>query len=349
MSTGNPGAGSTATHPPTAPQRLLPGALLAAAIGLVAYGLQQIEARLVGQAVIEALVIAIFLGALWRNLRGVGARAKPGVDFTAKQVLELAIVLLGASVDLPTLLAAGPTLLLAIVVVVTVGIGASLLIGRGLGLNPRLALLVAVGNSICGNSAIAAVAPVIKAEKEDVASAIALTAVLGVAVVVGLPLLIPLVGLSYYQYGVLAGMTVYAVPQVLAATFPVSALSGEVGTLVKLVRVLLLGPVVLACSLLYPSAGAGRPSFGRLVPWFIVGFVIFAAARSLGLLPSSVAVPLRELSRWLTIAAMAALGLGVDLGALRRVGLPVGAAVLASLAVLIGVSLLLIGGLGIAG
>lgn len=329
------------------PGSLVPGVVLATLIGLLAYGLQQVELFVVGHAVIEALVIAIFLGMLWRNVVGVGERVKPGVEFTAKRVLELAIVLLGASVDLPTLLAAGPTLLLAIVAAVAVGIGASVLIGRALGLNPRLALLVAVGNSICGNSAIAAVAPVIKADKEDVASSIALTAVLGVVVVVSLPLLIPLVGLSHYQYGVLAGMTVYAVPQVLAATFPVSVLSGEVGTLVKLVRVLLLGPVVLACSLLFRGEGETRISLGRFVPWFIAGFALLGAARSLGVLPVEVAGPLRELSRWLTIAAMAALGLGVDVRALRRVGLPVGVAVLGSLAVLIAVSLLLIGSLSI--
>ena len=84
-------------------------------------------------------------------------------------------------------------------------------LGRALGLKPKLALLVACGNSICGNSAIAAVAPVIEADSEDVVTAIAMTAVLGVGVVLLLPLLIGLLGLSYYQYGVLAGMTVYAV------------------------------------------------------------------------------------------------------------------------------------------
>src|SRR5205085_10254017 len=110
-------------------------------------------------------------------------------------------------------------------------------------------VLVACGNAICGNSAIAAVAPVIGAESDDVASSIAFTAVLGVLVVLGLPLLMVPLGLSTYQYGVLAGLTVYAVPQVLAATLPVSALSGQVGTLVKLVRVLMLGPVVLGLSL----------------------------------------------------------------------------------------------------
>ncbi|HMQ29475.1 MAG TPA: putative sulfate exporter family transporter [Chloroflexaceae bacterium] len=329
---------------------LAPGVALTVGLGAAAYVAQQVEVALIGHAVIEALVIAILLGMLWRNLRGVAPAAQPGVQFTAKRVLELAIVLLGASVDLPRLLAAGPRLLLAIVTLVAVSLAASMLIGRALGLNPRLAILVAAGNAICGNSAIAAIAPVIRARKEDVASAIALTALLGVLVVLTLPLLIPLFGLTYYQYGVLAGMTVYAVPQVLAATFPISPWSGEVGTLVKLVRVLLLGPVVLLFSLLFRERGAGgRPGLGQLVPWFIAGFVALGALRSLGLLPASVAEPLRELSRWLTVAAMAALGLGVDIHSLRQVGPAVAAAVLGSLAVLIALSLLLIRVFGIAG
>ncbi len=328
---------------------LLPGLGLTVAIAILAYALQQVEVRLLRYALIEAIVIAMLLGIVWRNLMGVHPRLEPGITFTAKPVLELAIVLLGASVNLPQLMAAGTNLLLAIVLVVSIGIGTSLLIGRSLGLNLNLALLVAVGNAICGNSAIAALAPVIGASKEDVASSIALTAVLGVVVVLGLPLLIPVIELSSYQYGVLAGMTVYAVPQVLATTFPVSALSTEVGTLVKLVRVLLLGPIVLVCSLLVRAqrATTKRIGLGRLVPWFITGFLLMSTIRSLGLLPGDLAESLRALSRWLTIAAMAALGLGVDIRSLRRVGLPVGITVLASLTVLIVVSLMLILGLNI--
>ncbi|PZS03798.1 MAG: putative sulfate exporter family transporter [Candidatus Chloroheliales bacterium] len=327
--------------------RLAPGVALAVAIALAAWGLQLFEEWAIGRPIIEALVIAILLGMLWRNFVGLRGSGAAGVSFTAKQVLETAIVLLGAGVDLPTLLKAGPALLLAIVLLVGIGITASIGISRAIGLNPRLAILVAVGNSICGNSAIAAVAPVIQASADDIASAIALTAVLGVVVVLTLPLLIGLVGLSLYQYGVLAGMSVYAVPQVLAATFPVSAISGQIGTLVKLVRVLLLGPVVLFFSLRYPRATTTRFSLTRFVPWFIIGFLLIAALRSLGLLPAVIADPLRILSTWLTVAAMAALGLGVDIRAVRKVGLSVAGAVMASLLVLISVSLLLIFGLGI--
>ena len=153
-----------------------------------------------------------------------------------------------------------------------------------------MAILIACGNSICGNSAIAAVAPVIGADGDEVASSIAFTAVLGVVVVLGLPLLASLFGLSVTQYGVLAGLTVYAVPQVLAATLPIGALANQVGTVVKLVRVLLLGPVVLALSLMtrrlrdeadetapHVTAGdrpkRGRPALHQLVPWFIMAFL----------------------------------------------------------------------------
>ncbi len=281
---------------------------------------------------------------IWRYLAGVDAKLAPGVQFSAKTVLEIAVVLLGAAVDLPALFKGGPALLGMVAGAVTLSLIVSSLIGRLCGLGKKLATLVAVGNSICGNSAIAAVAPVIGAGSAEVASSIALTAVLGVAVVLTLPLLIPLLHFNEYQYGVLAGMSVYAVPQVLAATLPVSAVSGEIGTLVKLVRVLLLGPVVFFYSL--SSGGAKRDDEGfrltNYIPGFILGFMILAMLRSTGLLPAAIADPLREISRWLTVAAMAALGLGVDLRAVGKVGPRVALAVFCSLVFLVGLSIVLI-------
>jgi uncharacterized integral membrane protein (TIGR00698 family) len=233
---------------------------------------------------------------------------------------------------------------------VVAALGVGYLLGRALGLRTRLALLVAVGNAICGNSAIAAVAPVIGAEPDDVASSIAFTAVLGVAVVLALPLLMGPLALSEYQYGVVAGLTVYAVPQVLAATLPVSALSGQVGTLVKLTRVLMLGPIVLGLSVAVRRRGAtpsGRVAIGRLVPWFIVGFLLLAAVRATGVVPAGAVEMARRISGALTIVAMAALGLGVDLRVLGRVGGAVTATALGALALLLGISVALVRGLGI--
>ena len=341
---------------------LLPGLLLCAGVTLAALVLARVEEALFGRAWLEPLVLAILLGTALRTAWQPGARFKPGIDFSAKMLLEVAVVLLGASLSAATLLAVGPGLLLGIAVVVAVAILLSYGLGRAFGLPPRMAVLVACGNSICGNSAIAAVAPVVGANGRDVAASIAFTAVLGVVVVLSLPLLVPALGLSLEQYGVLAGLTVYAVPQVLAATAPVGALSVQVGTLVKLVRVLMLGPVVVALSLLAPrwreepaapgevTAGdrpaPGRPPLHRLVPWFVIGFLGLAALRSLGLVPELLLRPFALAATALTILSMAALGLGVDVRVVARSGGRVVAAAVASLLALGAISLGLIRLLG---
>lgn len=324
----------------------LPGIALSVIIAAVAWLLQQAETAVLGFAVIEGLVIAIVIGMAYRNLAGVRPSAVPGVAFTAREVLEFAVLLLGASVNFPALFREGAALLIAITVAVLVALSASTVIGRALGLNPRLATLVAVGNSICGNSAIAAVAPVIKAEPEDIAASIAFTAVLGVVVVLSLPLSVALLGLSNYQYGVLAGMSVYAVPQVVAAAAQISPLSLQVATSVKLVRVLFLGPVVLFFTL-RQHASAKQLKLGKLVPWFIVGFMALALLRSVGAIPAEVGATLADIGKLLTIASMAALGLGVDLKAIRKAGPRVTGAVIASLVVLIATSVALIRVFGI--
>jgi uncharacterized integral membrane protein (TIGR00698 family) len=313
---------------------------LVAGLSVLAIALAELETRLLGQPLVEALVLALLLGVLARNaLRGARSAAfAPGATLASKQVLEAGVALLGASVYFPAILRAGPALLALVLGGVAAGIGVSFTIGRSLGLPAKLAALVAIGNSICGNSAIAALAPVIRAEKKDVASAIGLTAVIGVCLVLSLPLLIVPFALSHYQYGVLAGMSVYAVPQVVAAAFPVSQLSGEVATLVKLTRVLLLGPAVVALGLLFRAFagehGQAKRGFGTYVPWFVLVFLTLAVVRSLGALPDAVASPTREVSRLLTILAMAGLGFGVDIAAVRSVGPRVAVAVLVSLAFL---------------
>jgi uncharacterized integral membrane protein (TIGR00698 family) len=331
--------------------QLAPGIALCAAIALAAMGLQRLEEHWTGRPWLEALVIAILLGTMMRTLWTPDLRWAPGIAFSAKTLLEIAVMLLGASISFQAVLNAGAALIVGIAAVVAVGICASYALCRWLGLPKRMAVLVACGNSICGNSAIAAVAPVIGAKPGDVASSIAFTAVLGVIVVLTLPLLVPLLGLSHTQYGVLAGLTVYAVPQVLAATVPVSLVSTQLGTLVKLVRVLMLGPVVVLLSVLVGrGASAPKPglSLGRLVPWFIAGFLGLALLRSLGAIPDIVLQAVMPAATLLTVISMAALGLGVDLKALGQVGGRVTLAVTLSLLVLIAISLGLIRLLGVA-
>jgi len=322
-------------------QRLLPGILLCCVITVAATLIEIVELHFAGQPYVESLVIAILLGVAIRVVWKPGPKWIPGIAFCAKFVLECAIVMLGALVSVATIFSLGSGLILGIALVVLVTIWASYLICRLLGLTQRLSILIACGNSICGNSAIAAIAPVIGAENDEIASSISFTAVLGVVVVLGLPLLVPILHLSLTQYGVLTGLTVYAVPQVVAATLPVGALSNQVGTLIKLVRVLMLGPVVLGFSLfsgLWRRPGDNRPNrvprLRDMVPWFISGFVCLIVIRSLGLIPRSALPAVTQTATLLTSIAMAGLGLGVELRAIARTGLRVTLAVTAFLIVL---------------
>tara|TARA_R110001583_G_scaffold194027_1_gene363989 strand:- start:25544 stop:26701 length:1158 start_codon:yes stop_codon:yes gene_type:complete len=348
---------------------LLPGLALTAVVSLVAQIGEKVELGLFGHPWIEGLVLAILLGTAYRSIFGLPDKFDAGVTFSAKTILEVAIVLLGASISVEALKGAGFYLVGGIVLVVCLSLVVSYSIGRILGLPARLAILVACGNSICGNSAIAATAPVINADAEDVAASIAFTAVLGVVFVLILPFLQHALGMSATQYGVFAGLTVYAVPQVLAATAPAGLVATQIGTLVKLVRVLMLGPVICTLGLgarrqmarshaarlqsdnlaltgtgattaegavagngditderqddaelaVKEGLGAGVP-LSKLLPWFIVGFLAMMTLRSIGMLPDAAVIPMQHVSSILTVMAMAALGLSVDVRSVMNAG-----------------------------
>lgn len=191
---------------------LLPGLALASGVTLAALAAEHLEVVVLGARWVDALVFAIAFGTAVHTALGVRPEYRPGIRFGYKTLLEIAIVLLGASVSAATIAGAGVPLVATVVAIVMLSLVLSYGIARLLGLSDQLATLVACGNSICGNSAIVAAAPVIGARAEDVASSISFTAALGVIVVLLLPLTSALFGLSQWQYGVIAGMTVYAVP-----------------------------------------------------------------------------------------------------------------------------------------
>ena len=317
---------------------LLPGIALCLAVTLLAILVQAAELRWLHRAWLETVALSILLGVLARLLFRSRPACLPGIAFSARTVLEVAVVLLGASVSLGLLGAAGPWLLLGVAASVGLSLAGSYLLGRLLGLSRNQATLVACANSICGNSAIAAVAPVIG---------------LSIAVVVGLPSLAPLLHLSPMAYGVLAGLTVYAVPQVVAATAPIGSVAMQAGALVKLTRVLMLAPAiagVAALSRAYPNAAiVGTierhtiPPGRRLpVPWFVIGFALLMALRATGLLGEGLAHGAAQLSIWLTGLSMAALGLMVDVRTVFRSGSRMSAAAILSILLLGGIGCLLL-------
>jgi len=305
--------------------RFAPGIGLCLIITLISHALHDWGQQQLGRFAPDTLVLAILIGTALRSTMKTcldKGYFDPGIGFSGRFLLELAVMGFGASISMEILVRSGLVIISAVLLLVASSIVISYTLSRWLGLPSNLALLIACGNSICGNSAIAAVACVIKAKSDEIAPAIAFTALLGMVVVVILPFLIPLLALSDHQYGVFAGMTVYAVPQVLAATLPVSVAASHSGMIVKLIRVLMLGPLILVISLFANSGyGEGRQiRWCQLVPWFIIGFALMMALRSAHLIPLSLLEPIEQMARFLTILSMAALGLGVDVRSLAKAG-----------------------------
>ena len=327
---------------------LTPGLILSLLVAGAAVGLGRLEAMAFGRAWIEPLVLAILLGVAVRTVWTPGPRWTAGIAFCAGPLLEAGVALLGATVSAQAIAAAGLPLLLAVVALVFGALAGGYFIGRAVGLTPRLSLLIAAGNAVCGNSAIVAVAPVIKAEAKDVAAAIGFTAVLGVGVVLLLPLVGVALSLRPETYGVVAGLTVYAVPQVLAAAAPMGPVAVQIGALVKLMRVLMLGPVCVIMGFIAPrladqAAVWPRPklTLNKLIPWFIVAFLLLMGARSMGWISADAAARIGPVVTALTVTAMAALGLGVDPRALFRAGPRVAAAASLSILALAGTAIVL--------
>lgn len=325
---------------------LAPGLLLTSAIALAAYAAEWMEVHLINDAVLENLVLAILLGMIFRSTFRLPEHFEPGIRFAAKALLEAAIVLLGASISLQALEAVGVLTILGITCIVGLSIFFSYSIGRALGLHNKLALLVACGNSICGNSAIVAAAPVIRAEASDVAASIAFTAILGIAIVLGLPFLMGAFSLDAARYGTLAGLTVYAVPQVLAAAQPGGLIAVQTGALVKLVRVMLLGPVLILLGVLSARGNTegedARIAWKAVVPWFIIGFGLMITLRSAEVIPLQMVEPINRVSGFLTVLSMAGLGLAVDIRKLAHASSKVIVAALLSVLVLTAMSLVFV-------
>lgn len=336
--------------------RTAPGIALCGLIAVLADQLRSAGTWFWGRPLVDPVVLAILLGTLARSIWCPGPEWTRGITVSAKQLLEVSVVLLGASVDAKVLTQLGPPLLIGAVLIVSTVLPASYLLGRALGLGHKIAVLLACGNAICGNAAIGAIAPIVGADAKEITAAVSFTAALGVLVVLALPAFSALLSLTPIQFGIVAGLTVYSVPQVLAATVPTGCVSSQIGTVVKMIRVLMLGPVMLVVAALdatrrparkMDQAGTGRRRAGHLrigcfVPWFVLGFCALAALRSFGGLPAATLTHMQAASHVLTVNSMAALGLGVDLRSLVRSGTSIILTATGSLSLLASLSVVLV-------
>ena len=278
---------------------------------------------LVSEAIpgLSALLIAILLGALWRNLLPLPETLNSGVDFSSVKLLRTGIILLGFQLSLSAILGLGPGVLLVVLMSVTATFGATLWIGHLMGIGLAQRLLIASGFSICGAAAVAATEDTARASKEETATALALVVFFGTLMIPLVPFLGHLLGLPDESLGMWIGGSTHEVAQVVAAGGAVGGGALAVAVTVKLARVLMLAPVIAGITVYMNRKGErGAGKRPPLVPLFVVGFVIAMLIRTAGILPESALEVLQVVQTLLLAAAMFALGLGVHFKTLLRVG-----------------------------
>ena len=308
--------------------RMVPGLVLAA--GAVAVGFA------VHRSVdsVSPLVVGVALGAVLANtVAGAApdawAAIRPGVQFAAKRLLRVGVVLLGFQLSLGQLRALGVPGLGVVAATVAATFFGTRWIGKRLGLSDGMSLLVATGYSICGASAIAAVEGIAEAEEEEVAFSIALVTLCGSLSIVVLPLLGNLIGLNGVRFGNWVGASVHDVGQVVATATSGGAAAVQAAVVVKLTRVVLLAPLVAGLGLARRRRKgvdvdpAGLPVVGKrppVLPLFVAGFLAAIVVRTTGVIPGAGLTTIKTIQTVILTAALFGLGCGVAIARLRRVG-----------------------------
>jgi uncharacterized integral membrane protein (TIGR00698 family) len=299
---------------------LLPGLLLCAGLATAGFwlaGLPWVKDTLH----LSALLLVILLGMAWKSLLPEPAAALPGIRMAQRPILRWAVAGLGFRLSVGELWTIGGPAL-----VVVVGSTASALlfgwwVARRLGVPEKLGILLGVGSSICGASAVVAADSVVQGERRDAAVSLGIITLLGTVGIVIYPWIARALGMPEFVYGVWAGASLHEMAQVVAAGFGVSDEAARVATVVKLARISLLAPVVLylGWSLRHRHLEAGKAKVAP-VPWFLVLFVVFAGVNSLGLLPARWLDLVRRADLWLLCVGMAGVGLQTGFSDLRSAG-----------------------------
>ena len=346
---------STRPAPTTGFTSILPGLALAVLVALAARLVHQSLPKNVGSILGEVL-FAVAIGLVIGNAAKLPDAMRPGLKFSFHAVLRTAIVLLGATFSFHQVVTIGGKAVALVVVLMTLALLVAHLLGRATGMPGRLATLIGVGTAVCGNSAIAATAPVIRAHDDEVSFAIATNTVFGTLAVLLYPLIGKVAHMGDAAYGTWAGTAVNDTSQVVAAGFAYGDAAGRVATAVKLTRNALMGGVILAIGIAYARAGeevgTGGGAWRRVkqsFPLFVVGFLAMALLNTVGFfvwlsaqVHADVPKILLEASRALILVALAGVGLSTRLESMRRTGLKPFLIGLAVAALTSGASLLLI-------
>ena len=304
--------------------KIFPGLALSLIIAFVAKFIEGLfPIHIIGASVI-ALFIGMGINSFWKS-----DFLNAGIKFTSKKVLKFAIILLGASLSVDVILTVGKLSLTVMFFTLLTCFGGGYFIGKLLKLNWKLSNLISAGTGICGGSAIAAIAPVIDAEDSDVAYAMSATFLFDMAMILLFPIMGKIMGLSDMAYGLWAGTAVNDTSSVVAAGYAFSEGAGDFATMVKLTRTLSIIPTVLVFSVINSrikrkgslNTEYRKVNLWNLFPWFILGFVGLAAINSFGVIPQNISELAKDISKFLMVAALAAIGLNTSFKDLKRSGI----------------------------
>ena len=311
--------------------KFLSGITLSVIIAAVAVFIENLlPIHLIGGA-----VIAMFIGMFVNHFIGKNSFFASGIKFTSKKILKFAIILLGLSLNINTILHVGKMSLVVMLFTLATCFGGGYFIGKALGLNWKLSNLISAGTGICGGSAIAAIAPTIDADDSDVAYAMSATFLFDMAMIVLFPIMGRAIGMSAEAFGIWAGTAVNDTSSVVATGYAFSEAAGDFATMVKLTRTLSIIPTVLTFALIQMNlkkkeaikCGGNEKeiktnfSFFKIFPWFILGFLAMSIVASVFTIPTEIVATTKSVSKFLMVCALAAIGLNTSFKDMKKSGI----------------------------
>ena len=303
--------------------------LLGVAICFAVASVSVLLEDLIPGGLLGASIIALFMGTIINSFFH-PAWIKPALKFTSKRILKVAIILLGASLSVNTILSVGKMTFFVMIFTFAMCFGGGYFVRKLFGLNWKLGNLISAGTGICGGSAVAAIAPVIDADDKDIAFALSSTFLFDMVMIALYPLMGKALGMSDIAYGIWAGTSVNDTASVVASGYAFSEAAGDFATMVKLTRTIAIIPTVLVFAWvgvrvkkkeLQASGDGGKVNMMKIIPWFIGGFLLLAVINSLGWIPAELSGMMKSASKFLMVTALAAIGLNTSIIDFKNAGL----------------------------
>lgn len=294
--------------------------------GLILVGIIAFLATLLNNSIkewinLEPLTIAIIMGMFFTNILGVRETFKPGIQFSLKKLLKIGIVLLGFKLNFYALASLGPKALLLVLLYIPLALLLAVGIGRLFNMNNTLATLIGVGSSICGASAIVALAPCVNADEDDTIVAVSIVSFLGAVGVISYSAIAINTTIDVTQYGMWSGLSLHGVAHAIAAAFAMGNESGEIGTLVKMTRVLMIVPVSLVLAFIFNRNTTEDTQIKRAsFPFYVLYFILAGGVNTLGILPQFISKILIEVSGICILMAITSMGLSANMKTILKKG-----------------------------